>query len=395
MAERGKRHYGTGSLVERNGTYYARWRVDGRQVHRKIGPKRPRGEAGGLTKAEAERKLREIMAAVRAEDVRRRQQSRRLPHEMTIAELGERYLAHAREVRGLKSTTLSDYQGILNTHLVPFFEDTLIQRITAKRVEAFSNRLWSKPGSGRRGGKPLAPKTISNVMGFLVVLLNFAVRKKWLAQSPMSAADLRRPPTDAPIEELRFLEPYEVDALIANVENGRYALIDRALYTLAAYSGLRQGELLGLRWQNVDFARSIVHVLEGVTRGRRSSPKGKRRRSVPLARTASDALKRLREWSHWSQPEHPVFAYPATGEPISRTPMMKRYRRALRAAGLPVDFSFHDLRHTFGTMMARSGVPVGTIQAWMGHADLQTTQLYMHYAPAEQDAARIDAAFGR
>jgi integrase len=73
---------------------------------------------------------------------------------------------------------------------------------------------------------------------------------------------------------------------------------------------------------------------------------------------------------------------------------MARYRKALVTAGLSAAFSFHDLRHTFGTTMARQGVPVGTIQAWMGHADLATTQLYMHYAPKQNDAADIDAAFG-
>jgi len=79
---------------------------------------------------------------------------------------------------------------------------------------------------------------------------------------------------------------------------------------------------------------------------------------------------------------------------MARAGLMDRYRDALEAAGLSRSFSFHDLRHTFGTTMARRGVPVGTIQAWMGHADLATTQLYMHYAPADEDAALIDAAFG-
>ena len=79
---------------------------------------------------------------------------------------------------------------------------------------------------------------------------------------------------------------------------------------------------------------------------------------------------------------------------MARAGLMERYRKALVAAKLSPTFSFHDLRHTFGTTMARRGVPVGTIQAWMGHADLQTTQLYMHYAPADRDAALIDAAFG-
>jgi integrase len=72
---------------------------------------------------------------------------------------------------------------------------------------------------------------------------------------------------------------------------------------------------------------------------------------------------------------------------------MDRYREALAAASLPRHFSFHDLRHTFGTTMARAGAPVGTIQEWMGHADLATTQIYMHYAPRSTDAALIDAAF--
>lgn len=98
--------------------------------------------------------------------------------------------------------------------------------------------------------------------------------------------------------------------------------------------------------------------------------------------------------SPWTAPDDPVFATQSTGRPMARAGIMDRYREALVAAGLPRSFSFHDLRHTFGTTMARAGVPVGTIQAWMGHADLATTQLYMHYAPAEQDAARIDAAYG-
>jgi integrase len=73
---------------------------------------------------------------------------------------------------------------------------------------------------------------------------------------------------------------------------------------------------------------------------------------------------------------------------------MERYRVALKRAGLDEGFSFHDLRHTFGTTMARAGVPVTTIQAWMGHADVMTTSIYMHYAPRANDAATIEAAFG-
>jgi integrase len=211
----------------------------------------------------------------------------------------------------------------------------------------------------------------------------------------MNAADLPRTTEgDKPIEELTLLEPEEVQRLIDAARPGMYRELDRALYATAAFTGLRQGELRALRWAHVDFGQAVVHVLENVTRGRRSSPKGKRRRSVPLAPTAATALLALRAVSPWTRPDDPVFACASTGEPMARTRLMARYREALTAAGLARGFSFHDLRHTFGTTMARAGVPVATIQAWIGHADLQTTSIYLHYAPAAKDAAMIEAAFG-
>jgi integrase len=391
-----RRAYGSGSLYEVDGAWYGKWRVgvERRQVKRKIGPKRTRGEANGLTKAQAEARLRELMAEVGAEDVRVAATATRRPHHYTVEELGVLFIEHARDHRGLKATTLSDYEMHLRVHLGPFFGEMPIQRIDARRIEAFAAHLRGKRGQGRRGGKPLSPKSIRNYLGTFSALLNFAVRKKWITASPMSAVDLPSMAADAPLEELNFLEPHEVASLAASAVQGDYRWLDRALYLMAAYTGLRQGELRGLRWEHVDFARSVVHVLENVTRGRRSSPKGKRRRSVPLAPTAAAALLELRSETPWPKAEHAVFACPSTGQPMARAGLMVRYRKALVAARLSPSFSFHDLRHTFGTTMARQGIPVGTIQAWMGHADLATTQLYMHYAPAASDAALIDAAFG-
>jgi integrase len=386
-----KRAYGSGSIIERRGDYYGKWRVGGRQVLRKLGPKRSAEVPDGLTPKQAEQRLRERMAQTEAEQAEPRRQT---PSTVTIAELGARYIAYAREHRGVKESTLSEYDSSLRCHLIPFFGARPIAAIDAEGIEAFATHLRTKKGQGWRGGKTLAPKTIDNHLGALAVLLNFAVRKKLIDASPMNAVDLPKHGGDAPIEELQFLEPHEVARLIASAQSGVFHRLDRALYTLAAYSGLRQGELRGLRWDHIDIERSIVHVLESVTKGRRTSPKGRRRRVVPLAPSVIQALRDLHAESHWTAPSDPVFATPSTGQPMSRTQLMERYRAALTAAGLPLDFSFHDLRHTFGTTMARAGVPVGTLQAWMGHADLATTQLYMHYAPAEQDAARIEAAFG-
>jgi integrase len=397
-----RRSYGSGSLTERSGSWYGAWRVgpERRLVSRKIGPVRTRSKADGLTKAQAEARLRELMAEVRPEDVIRRDDDRRRPGHFNIAELTAFYIEHAREHRGLKNgTTLTDYASIERNHLTPFFGGRSIQRIDGALIERFTKHLRTKDAGGRRGGegKRLSPKSVANYLGFLSTVLNFAVRKKWLAASPMTAVDLPAHKViehgDRPIAELNFLEPHEVDQLVGATLPGDYYLLDRALYLLAARTGLRQGELRGLRWSHIDFDGSTVHVLEGVTRGNRSSPKGKRRRSVPLAPSAAEALRALRSASNWTAPHDPVFATPSTGNPMARTSLMERYRVALAAAGLPEGFDFHDLRHTFGTTLARAGQDVRTIQAWMGHADLATTQLYMHYAPKADDAASIDAAF--
>jgi integrase len=388
-----RRAYGSGSIFENGGSYFGKWRVDGRQIKRRLGPVRTAGARDGLTKSQAEARLRELMAEVAVEDVKVAASSTRRPNHYTVAEVGDLFIEHAREHRGLKETTLTDYAMHVRMHLAPFFGDLPIQRLDARCIEAFAKHLRTKKGQGRRGGKPLSPKSVRNYLGTLSALLNFAVRKKWLAASPMTAVDLPAMSTDAPLDELTFLEPGEVARLVEAAVPGEYHALDAGLYTMATYTGLRQGELRGLRWSSVDFARSTVHVVEGVTRGRRSSPKGRRRRTVPLAPPAAAALLELRASSEWTAPDDPVFACPSTGRPMARAGLMARYHEALVAAGLPATFSFHDLRHTFGTTMARAGVEVGTIQAWLGHADLATTQLYMHYAPQAEDAARIAAAF--
>ncbi len=160
-------------------------------------------------------------------------------------------------------------------------------------------------------------------------------------------------------------------------------------------AGLRYGECIALRWRAVDFDRQRLRVERGITRGRESDPKSHEVRSVPMAPLVARELVALRESP--DQPMRPsdfVFASPVTRRPPSRSGVIERYQKALATAGIRDGFRFHDLRHTFGTTMAAAGEPVTTIQAWMGHSDLKTTQRYLHYAPAEDEAARVAAAFG-
>jgi integrase len=170
--------------------------------------------------------------------------------------------------------------------------------------------------------------------------------------------------------------------------------VERPLYLTAAMTGLRQGELLALRWRDVDWSASRVRVAESYTRGAFDSPKSHRGRSVPMADHFAGELERHFQRSYRRGDHDLVFAYPATGRALDASKLRKRFRTALARAGAP-DLAFHELRHTFGTQMAAAGAPLRAIQECMGHADASTTDIYAHYAPdATGGATFAQRAFG-
>jgi excisionase family DNA binding protein len=194
------------------------------------------------------------------------------------------------------------------------------------------------------------------------------------------------------------------DSLISRIRRGLiwtdeasteniYALVDRVLILMAAMTGGRQGEMLALRWRDVDWFVQQARIRRAYVRGEMGSPKSKRSsRGVPLAMRVAGALDDLRRQSAYQHDDDLVFGHPHTGQPLDRSQVLKRFKRYLKDAGIR-SMRFHDLRHTFGTTMAASGVAMRTLQEWMGHADIKTTQIYADYAPAAHEAAIVEAAF--
>ena len=160
-------------------------------------------------------------------------------------------------------------------------------------------------------------------------------------------------------------------------------------------TGMRQGELLALRWMDVDWMAHRVRVRRNFVRGKFGTPKSKRSsRSIPLADEVARELELLFQRSSYQSDEDLVFAHPRTGKPMDRSRLLKRFKSALKRGGVR-EARFHDLRHTFGTRMAAAGVPMRTIQEWMGHRDFKTTLIYADYAPAANEAEVVNAAFAR
>jgi integrase len=374
-----RRRHGTGSIVVRGDNYYGKWRAaDGRQVMRRLGAVRPRGTRDGLTKAQAEAALRRLMeqpteAVIRGE-------------RRTIADVAQAHLT-VKENEGLKRTTARGYRSVIEAHLVPFFGERRADRISEAHVAAFDQRL-------REQG--LKVQTRRNILGLLVAMFDTAKKKGWVASNPAADYDKPRKGRSETDGELRFLTLEEVEAVLRAMPDDPLGRVQRALVLAAAMTGMRRGELLGLRWKDVDCAARKVRVVRTYVGGKEDTPKSESsRRAVPLAGRLAGELQLLYDSSPFQADDDPVFTHPSgTGLPLDASAVSKAFKRALKHAGVR-SVRFHDLRHTFGTMMAASpNVSMRTLQGWLGHSDPATTAIYAHFAPSEHEAEWVEEAFG-
>ena len=373
-----RRRYGSGSIVTRGDTYYGKWRAsDGRQVMRRLGPVRPRGTRDGLTKSQAEAELRRIMGQPIMTVARSERR--------TIADLAEAHLA-AKKNAGLKRTTIRGYRSLCEAHLVPYFGERCIDRIGEDHIAAFDRHLLE------RG---LNPQSRRNILGLLVAMFETAKKRGWVVNNAVAQYEKPRKSRSDTDGELRFLTLEEVEAVLRAMPSDPVGQVERVLVLAAAMTGMRRGELLGLRWKDVDWPARKIRVVRTYVGGKEDTPKSEAsRRAVPLASRLAAELQLLHESSPYRGDDDPVFTHPSgTGLPLDASAVSKAFKRALRRASVR-EVRFHDLRHTFGTMMAASpNVSMRTLQGWLGHADPATTAIYAHFAPSDHEAEWIEQAF--
>jgi integrase len=376
MARTGKkRAYGSGSVIEQSGAFYGKWRVNGRQVMRKLGPCRRPGTRDGLTRPQAEARLRALMAqtVLPASPVR-----------LTFDQVGQRYLQHLEDVMQRKRTTIQDYRIVLRLHLAPYFGAVDVARIGPRDIDAYIS-------AKRRGG--LAVKTITNHLNFAHGVLSFALKRGWVTINAVAMTD--RPPSPPADPDIRFLDREELEALLRAATDDLLGPTDRVLWITAAMTGLRQGELAALRWRDVDWSAGLIRVRRSYSRGQYTTPKSRRAsRAVPMADRVAGELERHFQGSAYTHDDELVFCHPHAGRPYDASRSRVRFKQALARAGLR-SLRFHDLRHTYGTRMAAAGTPLRTLQGWMGHRDYKTTEIYADFAPdPTQGAVWAQRAFG-
>jgi integrase len=283
----------------------------------------------------------------------------------------------------VRHTTFERYEQIVRTHIRPALGSVKLKNVTPAHVRGlYRNKLESR----------LSPRTVQYVHVTLHKSLKQAVSDGLI---PRNATEAVKPP-QVRREEIRPLTPEQVKMLLDAASGDRL----EALYVLAVHTGLRQGELLGLKWDDIDLEAGTLQVRRALitARGgpRLAAPKTKgSRRRVSLTGAAAEALKghlerQLEEidraGSLW-QENGLVFAS-ETGAPLDRRAVTsRRFKPLLKRAGLP-HFRFHDLRHTCATLLLTKNVNPKVVSEMLGHSSIAITlDTYSHVLPNMQDSA--------
>lgn len=205
---------------------------------------------------------------------------------------------------------------------------------------------------------------------------------------------------------LVFYTPEEIEAIARSLQSGQHRDLrgrerradekledeqDAEAVRVAAYCGLRLGELLALRWRDNDWAGNAITVSRAMSVGIEGETKSGHVRRIPMSDQAAAALDRVSKREDFTARGELVFCS-ALGRPLDGSALRRRYKRARDLADMR-PLRWHDLRHTFGSTLAASGIDLVTIKAVMGHSDLKTTERYLHARSEAEMAARFTHAF--
>ncbi|MCA1682855.1 MAG: site-specific integrase [Actinobacteria bacterium] len=355
---------------QRGPVWYAKYRLpDGRQVQKRLGPAwtgRGRPAAGYLTKRLAEDWLADTLG-----EARRGTLAGLVRTGATVADAAAEFLRYIEHDRARKPMTVKTYASIVRTHVLPAFGAMRLEDVTTDMVEEWLAET------------ELAPRSRMKAVMVLQGIFKRATRLHGLPVDPI--ANVERPSLGS-TGGIRVFDPDEIWQLVGAAASEQ----DAAIFLTAAFTGLRRGELIALRWRETDFARSLIRVRGSYSGGELTTPKSGKVRAVPMAPEVAERLLVLKERALFTGPEDLVFIG-AAGDRLDGSALRRRYAAALTSAGLR-QLRFHDLRHTFGTRMIAKA-DIRRVQEWMGHADIQTTMKYLHYEPREEDAKLVAEAF--
>jgi integrase len=305
------------------------------------------------------------------------------PERQTVAVYLKRWLTEFKESQ-TRYSTLERYKQLIGRHIEPALGKIILSKLTGLDVQTMMNAALK---SG------LSPRSVQYIHTTLRQALDQAMKLDLVERNVASLVD---PPSVSRHEITPFDQDQTLDFLKA-IDGHRF----QCLFLVALATGLRQGELLGLRWQDLDLKAGVLNVRHGLQRQQGKlvlieTKTEKSRRALPLAPIAWDALKaqlytekRLRS-AHGGDWNADGFVFTSkTGTPLDATNVSHEFRKLLATTKLP-QIRFHDLRHTCATLLLLQGVDMNTIKDILGHSQISLTMnTYAHVLPImKRDAAQ-------
>ena len=278
----------------------------------------------------------------------------------------------------LKFSSKKFYDNMVNAHLMPVFGDTQLRLLTKDRVQSFLTAKAQGDSSW---------KTVKHIRTAFGSILEAAVRDEMLASNPVRRTRL---PRRGPVDEKSPIEMETVKELIRKLAEPSHSIA-----TLLAMTGLRIGELLALRWQDIDLQQRLLSVNQTVYEGHFDEPKTKRsKRRIPLGPQSVEILAALKRTE--ATPSTLVFSA-RNGSPLSRRNLLNRQLKPAAKALKLTGVNWHWFRHAHATLLDSTGAPIGTTQALLGHSSSDITRgTYIHSVPADarQAVEEVEKLFG-
>lgn len=374
-----------------------RWVADFRDQH---GTRRIEVPSGNFENAAQEKLTAQALLTKRQQEVSRGQHVP-VSTRPLFSEVCDRYL----EAKvGLRPSTLRGYRSLIDLYLRPYFGKWKVATITPADVERFrfeisqgtpapiakafiERTLVTRPKLSQARAKQLASRikpgirTINKTLTLLTMIFNYCCRHRWVDYN--AAEHVERVRDARPLDERaidgNILTPDEIRLVLDAADDNHYRLIIQT----AIFTGMRQGEILGLQWGDIDWTSRQLHVRRAWKEGSFTEPKT--RNSIRRVDLPERLVLALKKWKlRCPMSEYDLVFPNGAGNPESHANLLQRgFYPALRRAGLR-KIRFHDLRHTFASLMLANGEDIVRVSRLLGHASPTITlNIYSHLLPRE------------
>ncbi len=314
------------------------------------------------------------------------------PCKLTLAEWLE--IWQNEYLKSIKPNTVSSYKTNCRVHIIPALGKVKLSKLTPLMIQQFYNNLRNAST-----GEPLSPKTIKNIHGTLHRALSRAFALKYIAANPADAVGIDLPKVQQ--KEITPMEDEDIKRFVVHISSHKY----RIIYLITLFTGLREGEVLGLTWNCINWDQHTITVKQQLLKNRESrvfylgTPKNGRSRTLYVANTVLSLLQEQREKQNLLAENNAVFQNEwdlvftnEMGDHLSPVTVYNHFKRLVKAIGCDGQ-RFHDLRHSYATSSIQAGDDIKTVQGNLGHYTAAfTLQQYGHVktSMAKESAARME-----